>query len=299
MCRGELLNTGEGYGAKASYVDRIVGQLMVKCPAGCDASFKFKDMKCHEDMCPEVVQPCPFKDDGCVCEVKRKDMQEHLQSYMSEHIGMQCRSIQESAFDTKEAVDGVRKLVKQAYKNGGQMNLDYMKTILNKQELLENKVKNVETKLSDVYSAVGALTGFLAESHSKIMAALPGKSKSSDDFVASVKRKAEEMSRVTKTDRLLASTTPPAKKPCVSPAAPGAPGGSSPGANLLDNLPRLRDDGGLFRRVRVDEADGLDRRNGGSSQGNGAPSQGYVPTSPQYSPTSPNYSPTSPQYDPV
>lgn len=252
-CRGELLNTGEGYGANASYFERALGELGVKCMEGCGESFKFKDMKLHQKTCPESIQVCPFNKEGCVCTVKRKDMEHHLKEYAVEHIGMQCRSVQESAFDTNAAVEGMRKMIIQSYNNMGVTYLDNMKAILDRQYYLNKRIDHLETNLAGVYNAVGDLASFLAESHSKIIAALPGHKDGfhtpSDDFVNFVECKAEHTKRkANQMKRCRNSSLEPGDS-----ARPGAPEDSLPEMNLVAKLPRLRQFRGLFSDESADE----------------------------------------------
>ena len=58
----------------------------VKCPHGCELTLPRRKIEEHSPTCPELPVPCPFASNGCTKCVKNKDLSDHIQSSVVEHL---------------------------------------------------------------------------------------------------------------------------------------------------------------------------------------------------------------------
>ena len=66
--------------------------LVVDCPNTCGVQVPRQDVPSHADECPLVPLDCEFSMFGCVVKIARKDMPEHLQSNIVQHMSLIARS---------------------------------------------------------------------------------------------------------------------------------------------------------------------------------------------------------------
>ena len=58
------------------------------CPHGCEVTLPRKEVEEHSTMCPEMTVPCPFAGAGCKGLVKNKDLADHVQVSVVEHLSL-------------------------------------------------------------------------------------------------------------------------------------------------------------------------------------------------------------------
>ena len=60
----------------------------VGCPHGCEMTLPRKEVEEHSTTCPEMTVPCPFAGAGCKGLVKNKDLADHVQASVVEHLSL-------------------------------------------------------------------------------------------------------------------------------------------------------------------------------------------------------------------
>lgn len=58
----------------------------VSCPKGCKLTVLQKNVESHRDSCPLEPIPCPFSSLGCKSVICRRDMQQHVEGNMLQHM---------------------------------------------------------------------------------------------------------------------------------------------------------------------------------------------------------------------
>ena len=75
------------------------------CPNKCAAyDIKRKNMKRHREKCPLELLDCPFNYVGCTSTKQRRNMDQHFQQNMQEHLLLMAQSHQELAQKNKDLV---------------------------------------------------------------------------------------------------------------------------------------------------------------------------------------------------
>ena len=60
----------------------------VGCPHGCELTVPRKKVEEHSTVCPDLLVPCPFAGAGCNQRVKNKDLDDHVQATVVEHLSL-------------------------------------------------------------------------------------------------------------------------------------------------------------------------------------------------------------------
>ena len=66
----------------------VCPSLTVPCPRECGASLERRNLQQHEEECPLALVECEFSVFGCAVKLPRKDMPEHTQASITQHMSM-------------------------------------------------------------------------------------------------------------------------------------------------------------------------------------------------------------------
>ncbi|KAI6657548.1 TNF receptor-associated factor 5-like [Oopsacas minuta] len=72
------------------------------CSLGCGEKLTIPQEKKHQDTCPNMVIPCSFSKIGCVVELMRSQHDEHLDTYMKQHLVQACDTIMDLRIEVSE-----------------------------------------------------------------------------------------------------------------------------------------------------------------------------------------------------
>ena len=85
----------------------------VLCPHGCGMTLPRKEVEEHSPTCSEVTVPCPLASNGCNLLLKSKDLADHLQTSVVEHLSLISKkntALQKEITAMKDAQDSSQEL---------------------------------------------------------------------------------------------------------------------------------------------------------------------------------------------
>ena len=89
------------------------GHYPLPCPNACGVrNIKRKNIEAHCGICPLEPLDCPFKDAGCTDKIRRRDMENHIESGTQKRLLMMFKSYQEDVKLNQELKARVERLEK-------------------------------------------------------------------------------------------------------------------------------------------------------------------------------------------
>ena len=108
LCKKE-----ERYSCKEDHID-VCPEVTVDCPNdGCDDTVKRCELAAHRGVCPQEVVTCTYHNIGCSERMKRKDIAEHEDRSMRDHLNMAVTRIVEGRVIISPCVQKMNNFLKE------------------------------------------------------------------------------------------------------------------------------------------------------------------------------------------
>lgn len=263
-CRRPLKGLRDGsYGRPGIRIKNLIDALQCECPEGCGTVVAFGQVTAHRKQCHEAVIDCPYKELGCDCRVKRKDLKTHMQEANFEHQAMVCTSI----VDIKKWLT-VNVPTRQERTEWFARENDRNQLAKASLKRCREETGQLRRETRHKFDCILTTLGNMINPDGSLRIGAPPASAAA----------------------AAAITATPPPKPRGSPLVPNAPLRSAEPPEAAERPPLIAS--------YDDDENAPPEMDADSEEDEEAP-VGPMPTSPSYSPTSPSYTPTSPSYSPT